>query len=553
MDMASLVAEPRTIGHTILDAGDRWSDRPAFALGARLASYAEFAQESVTQARALIAAGINQGDHVGILMPNSWHYAVLVGAINMVGATAVVLNARYRGEDLRYVVEHADIRILFTTGANRPHSDLRALLCGQFPELANWRKEELLDVAAAPLLRAVYQFDAPDEQAWPTERDFLLGADTVSDETLRQRIASVKSEEPALIIFSSGTTALPKACIISHRTLLDVAGAFAERLDLNRSDVFWDPLPFYHLSSHLPLNACRLVGAAYVCQSHFEAGSALAEMEARGATICYPAFPTLTAAMIDHPDFAKRDLSRLRMMLNIGAPEMLRKFAGAIPQATQIACFGLTEGGGISTLSSPSETLEQRVARAGRPLSVHQLRIVDPDTLADLPAGERGEILVKGAIFSGYYKDDEQNVRVFLPDGWLRTGDAGSIDNDGFLVYGGRIKDMLKIGGENVAAVEIESFLSRHPKVKMAQVISVPDDRLVEVAAAFIELRSGNSMTEAEVLGYCAGNIASYKIPRYVRFVSEWPMSTTKIQKFRLAEGFVPEGKLDVAAFLGRR
>ena len=203
-------------------------------------------------------------------------------------------------------------------------------------------------------------------------------------------------------------------------------------------------------------------------------------------------------------------------------------------------------------MSSPHDTLEQRVSSAGRPLRTHRVRIVDPETLAELPAGVRGEILIAGHIFSGYFKDRAQTKKTILSGDWLRTGDAGWVDEHGFLVYDGRLKDMLKIGGENVAAVEVESFLARHPKIKMVQVIPAPDDRLTEVVAAYIELKSGETMTEEEVAEYCVGRIASYKIPRYVRFVMDWPMSATKIQKFKLVESFVAEGKIDLAALAGK-
>ncbi|HKT84734.1 MAG TPA: AMP-binding protein [Novosphingobium sp.] len=548
-----LHARPNTIGHSILNAAQNWPDRPAFILGDRQASHGEFARETIACARNLLALGIQPGEHIGILMPNSWEYAVLAGAINMIGACAVVLNARYRGEDLQYVLRHAEITELFITGAARPHLDLRALLCSQFPELEKWRSGEELRVAEVPRLLSVFHFNAPDEQHWPTEAAFEKGGLAVTDEMLAERVAAVSPHDTAMIIFSSGTTAQPKACMISHGVVCEVAGAIAERMELVEDDVFWDPLPFYHLSSHLPLNACRQVGATFVCQSHFQAGPALEELERTGATICYSAFPALTAALIDHRDFKSRDLSKLRLMINIGAPDLLRKFAEAIPQAVQIGCYGLTESGGISTMSSPRDTLEQRVARVGRPLRSHRIRIVDPETLVELPAGEKGEIQIAGPLFSGYFMDEQQTAQTMLPDGWLRSGDTGWIDEDGQLAYGGRIKDMLKIGGENVAAVEVESYLSRHPKIKMAQIIGAPDDRLVEVVAAYIELKSGETMSEEEVIEYCAGNIASYKVPRYVRFVTEWPMSATKIQKFKLAESFVPEGKIDVAVAASRR
>lgn len=543
-----LEARPGTIGHSILEAARRFPGRTAFVFGDRKADYAEFAEQTIACARSLLGQGVGPGDHVGILMPNSWAYAILTGAINLIGACAVVLNARYRGEELSYVVRHADISVLFTTGGARPTLDLRALLCSQFPELARWRDGMPLSVASAPALRRVLHFEAPDEIAWPTEAHFHAAGQAISDKALARRVAAVSPDDTAMIIFSSGTTAQPKACMISHRVLGEVAGDIGERLELREEDVFWDPLPLYHLSSHLPLNACRRVGAAFVSQNRFEPGPALAEMERVRATIFYPAFPAVAAAVIDHPDFRTRDLSRLRLMVIIGAPELLRKFSAAIPQATQVSCYGLTESGGISTMSSPRDTLDQRIERTGRPLRHHQIRIADPETLVDRRTGERGEILIAGAIFSGYYKDAEQTSKVMLPGGWLRTGDLGWIDENGQVAFAGRHKDMLKIGGENVSAAEVENFLARHPKVKMAIVIPAPDPRLTEVVAAYLELKAGETMTDADVIEYCVGQIASFKVPRYVRFVNSWPMGATKVQKFKLVEAFVPEGRIDVDA-----
>jgi len=547
---AQIMPSAGTVGHAIVDAAHRWPGNTAFVFGDRQATYEQFAEETLACARKLFGLGIRRGDHVGILMPNCWDYVILSGALNLIGACAVVLNSRYRGEDLEHVVRHADVTTLFTTGLGRPHIDLRQLLTATFPELASWTKNEPLSVAKAPLLRKVFHFCAAEETAWPTEADFARYGDGADESELARCVQSVEPEDKALIIFSSGTTASPKACLVSHESVAKVATAIADRLELTEDDVFWNPLPLYHLSSHLPLNACRHVGAAFVSMSHFEPGAALAEMERARATICYPAFPALTASLIDHPDFATRDLTRLRLQITIGAPDLLRRFAAAIPAAKQVACYGLTECGGICTMSSPHDTLEQRVAKVGTPLPGFELRIANPDTLEDCAPGERGEILIRGPLFSGYYKDEAQTAKVMLPDGWLRSGDAGRIDEDGQLVYADRIKDMLKIGGENVAAAEVESFLAKHPKVKMAQVIAAPDDRLDEVVAAYIELGAGQTMTQDEVIEHCVGKIASYKIPRYVRFVSEWPMSATKIQKFRLSESFVPEGKIDVGAVL---
>lgn len=545
-----LTLRPGTIGHSIINAVRRWPDRTALVLEDRQSDHRDLSQQILGAAKNMLGLGIAPGEHVGILMPNCWDYVVLTGALNMIGAGAVVLNSRYRGEDLKYVLKQAQISHLFISGLGRPHVDLRGLLTTTFPTLETWSGDQPPALDECPKLRNIFHFQAPDERVFPTESHFEASGSQISHAELCDRAAAVEPEDIALIIFSSGTTAHPKACMISHRSVTHVAGAIAERLQLTPDDVFWDPLPLYHLSSHLPLNACRQTGATFVSQSHFEPAAALAELERVGATICYPAFPALTAGLIDHPDFRRRDLSRLRAQINIGAPEQLAKFAQALPHAKQISCYGLTECGGIATMSCLDDSSAQRVERAGLPLTGHSVRIIDPETLNVVPAGTRGEIAISGPIFSGYFDDDAQTKKVMLPDGWLRSGDLGWIDADGQLAYAGRIKDMLKIGGENVAAVEVESFLSGHPKIKMAQVIPAPDDRLVEVVAAFIELNSGETMSAEEVIEYCVGAIASYKIPRYVRFVRDWPMSTTKIQKFMLVDRFVPDGKIDVASFL---
>jgi acyl-CoA synthetase (AMP-forming)/AMP-acid ligase II len=284
---------------------------------------------------------------------------------------------------------------------------------------------------------------------------------------------------------------------------------------------------------------------------HFEPGAALSELVATKATIAYPAFATITAAMISHPDFSTRDLSRLRLILNVGPADLLLRFQSAFPKAIQISCYGLTECGGLSFYNELSETLEQRVTTSGRAIDGVEVRIAEAQSGAILRPGERGEIQLRGTtLFSGYYNGVAQTAEAMTKDGWLRTGDIGTLDADGRLSYVGRLKDMLRVGGENVAAAEIESYLLTHPAIKLAQVIGVPDERLDEVPAAFIELTTGARMEEIDVARYCAHRIANFKIPRYVRFVSEWPMSATKIQKFKLKSDFIADRKIDLASLL---
>ena len=314
-----------------------------------------------------------------------------------------------------------------------------------------------------------------------------------------------------------------------------------QRYFMDDTDRFWSPLPMFHMSSILPLAACIDAGAALLSMNHFDATTALDMLEHEKVSIAFPSFPTITNELISHPSFAKRDLSRLRRINNVAPIEMLRKFQNSFPQAVQTGAYGLTEACGVIAYNHPDESLETRLHSCGQPFEGIDIKIVDPETLQRVPSGERGEIWIKGyCVFSGYYKAPEKNAEAFHDD-WFRTGDLCSVDDDNRISFHGRIKDMLKVGGENVAAIEIESFLSGHPAVKLAQVIGVPDDHLLEVPAAYIELNDNQILTEESLIDWCKGEIASFKIPRHVRFVTEWPMSSTKVQKFRLLERFERE------------
>jgi acyl-CoA synthetase (AMP-forming)/AMP-acid ligase II len=275
--------------------------------------------------------------------------------------------------------------------------------------------------------------------------------------------------------------------------------------------------------------------------THFEPGAALRQMATEQATFAYPTFPTITQTLIHHPEYDRTDLSRVRAILDVGPPDTLREVQARWPQAVLLTSYGLTEGGGVVCFSHLEDSEDDRVTTAGRPFRGMEIRIADEETDDELPRGQVGQILVRGpGLFDGYHKDAERTAEV-MRGGWLHTGDLGVMDEDGRVAYAGRTKDMLKVGGENVAALEIEAFLNAHPAVKIAQVVGVPDAKYIEVPAAFVELAPGQEVTEQELADHCRGTIASYKVPRYVRFVQEWPMSTTKIQKHRLRESLLAE------------
>jgi fatty-acyl-CoA synthase len=349
----------------------------------------------------------------------------------------------------------------------------------------------------------------------------------------------LEPRDPAMIMYTSGTTSHPKGCLISHASLVRTARIFGEdRFPMRHRDRMWDPLPLFHMASILPFNACLTVGATYVGLEHFEPGAALRALA--GCTVAFAAFDLIWAAVLDHPNFASTNLSQLRLVNVNGVPERLRLFAARTPWMTLISPYGGTEGGGVMALSHLDDPLEHRVGSAGRPFDGMEARIMIGDEV--LPPGERGEICYRGpALFDGYYRDPEQTAAALDGDGFFHTGDLGMLDADGRLTFIGRLKDMLKVGGENVAAAEIEGYLAEHPAIAEVQVVAAPDERYQEVACAFVMLRPGHTLTHDELVAYCRDQIASYKIPRYLRVVDEWPMSGTKIQKFRLREAIATE------------
>lgn len=542
---ASVVAAgEKTSAQTLADTARDWPDATALLIDGTRLTWRALHEDALLWARGLVAAGVRPGAHVGILMPNSADYARLFYACGVIGATALTINARFKEEELAYAVRHSDIDVLFIGGHSLPHLDFRAMLTRIYPALAGWRGGPL-DLADAPCLRAIYAIADPRETDWPTEAAFLEAAAGVEASAIDRLSGQASPDDPALMMYSSGTTSHPKACLLTHRSLGMIGAAFAERFDLTADDRIINPLPMFHMSAMLPMAASRASGAALISTAHFEPGAILRLIEEERVTFGYLSFPTLVNQLIGHPDFAGCDHSTLRFLHCVGPARTMEKYRRAFPSAYYINAYGLTEATGVPCFTDPADPPEEALTVSGRPFAGITAKAVDPATLADLGPGERGEIWLSGwALFEGYFKDREATDRALI-DGWLRTGDMGHVRADGRVVYDGRLKDMLKIGGENVAALEIETWLCAHPDVQIAQVIGVPDDHLGEVAAAYVELAGNARLTPEDLVDYCVGQIASYKIPRYVRFVETWPMSTTKIQKFKLPRDFSEGEKID--------
>ena len=537
-----VVSDVYTLPDLLARAVNRDPDADAVVFPDQRVTYSQLFHRATNAARSLKALGVNSGDSVGILMSNCQEFVDLLLGSQFIGATPVPINARYKAKELAYVIDDAQLKVLMTTDRIIEHVDFVSLLQEAFPDITNQKNPESLSLTTAENLKSIVLFGGRSPDGMIGQGRFETIKDKVSEETIEISRSRLKIRDIAMMMYTSGTTANPKGCPITHEALVRPAmEAGRTRFNMTADDRMWDPLPMFHMSFVLPLIGCIDAGAALLTMEYFEPATALAYMKSENATLNFASFPTIMEALLNHKDYDAEGLE-IRIVNNVGPADLLVSMQKRMPKATQISAYGLTECGGVVSFGHIEDSLEKRTETSGRLFRGIEAQIRDPETDEILGSDQQGEILIRGyCVFEGYHNAPEKNEEAFTSDGWFRTGDLCSLDDEGRVTYHGRIKDMLKVGGENVAAVEIEGFLSHHPAIQLAQVVSAPDNKYVEVPAAFIQLKEGMSATEEEIIDFCKGQLSSFKIPRHVRFVTEWPMSATKIQKIRLREQIAAE------------
>jgi fatty-acyl-CoA synthase len=521
--------ECTTCGDLLDRAADRHPDSEIVFPGER-ASYREVAERADRFARALIALGVRAGEGVGLLLVPDIDHVAIMSAVAKIGAVCVPINARFKERELGYVLRDSDMRAL--------------LLSGRSGELLDYPAMVTPALAGAPQLRDVVVLggEPPPPGMTPGER-FVAGAERVASAEVALRQGRVRLRDPAYIMYTSGTESHPKGCLLSHEALVRNATAIAvTRFQMTSEDRFWDPLPMFHTGGIVLFMACLATGTTFVHTGFFDPAVAVEQLTGERITVAHPAFETIWLAVLNHPSFAGADVSSLRAILNVGVPERLREMHARTPHARPFCSFGATEASSHLALSLPDDDPEMAFTTGGHPMPGMEVRIIDPETGEQEPPGREGEVIYRGPhLFDGYHNAPELNAEVFDEDGWFHSKDVGVLDADGRLTFRSRLKDMLKVGGENVAAAEIESCIAEHPAVQIVQVVSAPDARYVEVACAYVQRNPGHEATEEDIIATCHGRIASFKVPRYVRFVEEWPMSGTKIRKFELRERIAAE------------
>jgi acyl-CoA synthetase (AMP-forming)/AMP-acid ligase II len=498
-----------TIPAMLRDAASRFPDAEAVVDGDRRITYAQLSNAVTDAARALVAAGIENGDRVAIWAPNSYEWIVAALAITTAGGVLVPVNTRFKGTEAAYVLSRSNARVLFT---------VRGFLDTDYPAL-------IADVSLPALEHTILLAGEPDNTtiAWST---FL---DRGGKEDVDARIASICSDDPSDVLFTSGTTGSPKGVVMAHGQTLRAFLDWCDWSGLRAGDRYLIVNPFFHQFGYKAgVLASLMRGATIYPLAVFDPATVL-ELVERDRITVLPGAPTLYQSLLDHPDHTKRDITSLRLAVTGAADipvELVRRVREELPFERILTGYGLTETGTV-TGSRDDGDFEHVAKTVGVPLSGFEVRTVDRDG-NDTAPGEPGEVVVRGeCVMRGYLDDPEATAAAIDAGGWLHTGDLGTFDPDGSLRIVGRIKDMFIVGGFNAYPAEIENLLLRHPRIAQAAVIGVPDARMGEVGMAFLVLEPGPPLEPGDVIEWSREQMANYKVPRAVEFVEALPLNAT--------------------------
>jgi fatty-acyl-CoA synthase len=534
--------EGKTIGQVVAETARRnpQSDAMVFCDSGYRISWADFATEIDRAARGLLALGIKPGQHVAVWATNVPEWVILQFATARIGAVLVTINPSYRPFELKYVLEQSDAVALFLVRSFKS-SDYFEMLGEVCPEF-NQACDGSHSCADFPKLRRFVTID-PDAPAGAiTWQAMLDGGDEIDAKQLDEIADSLKPSDAINIQYTSGTTGFPKAATLSHRNLLLNTFYSGACQRMSADDRICIPVPFYHCFGCVLGTLCAAVyGAAMIVPGeYFDPEKTLAAIEAEKATVIY-GVPTMFIAQLEHPSFAERDLSSLRTGIMAGSPcpiEVMRKVVDVMGAREITIGYGQTEASPIVTQTRTDDPLNLRVETVGRPIPDIEVKVIDPATGKTLGDNEQGELCSRGhVVMIGYYKQPDATAEAIDADGWLHSGDLAVRLPNGYYRITGRIKDMVIRGGENIYPREIEEFLFTHPAIEQSAVVGLPDGKYGEELCAWIKLKSGAALTADQLRDFCRGQLARFKVPRYVEFVDSFPQTVTgKIQKFKIRE-----------------
>jgi fatty-acyl-CoA synthase len=523
-----------TIGGNLRGTVARWAERLALLSRHQNVrwTYAELGEKVDRLACGLLRTGIGRGDRVGIWAPNCAEWVLVQYATASIGAVLVNINPAYRSHELSYVLKQSGVKLLVSA---------QTFKTGDHRSMVGEVRAECPDLEQAVFLESA---------EW-----VQLAEGELAPQALQTAAASLSFDDPINIQYTSGTTGFPKGATLSHHNILNNGFLVGELLGYTKADRVCIPVPFYHCFGMVMGNlASTSHGACMVIPApSFDPEQTLSAVAAERCTSLY-GVPTMFIAELEHPRFSEFDLRSLRTGIMAGSPcptEVMRRVVSEMHMGEVSICYGMTETSPVSTQTRRDDDLDRRVATVGRPGPHVEVKIVDPAGLT-VPFGEPGEFCTRGySVMLGYWDDPERTAEAIDAERWMHTGDLATMDERGYCKIVGRIKDMVIRGGENVYPREIEEFLYSHPDIADVQVIGVPDARYGEELCAWVRLRDGATLTDEQLREYCREKLAHHKVPRYVLFVSEFPMTVTgKVQKFVMRKDSIELLGLQQAALI---
>ncbi|MCY7844594.1 AMP-binding protein [Bacillus haynesii] len=502
-------------------------------------TYRQFDQLCRKVAKGLMALGIDKGEHVAIWASNTPEWLTTQFASAKTGAVLVTVNTNYQLSELEYVLKQSDATTLILMESYRGTSYID-ILYKLIPELKESEPGKLASERLPFLKNIILMGDKrhPGMYLWD---DLLKLSGSVSEKALDRRMERLEEHDVINMQYTSGTTGFPKGVMLTHSNLANNAANIAECMNLSKKDRMCIPVPFFHCFGCVLGNlACVTAGATMVPVQEFSPKEVLSAVETEKCTALH-GVPTMFIAELNDQDFASYDLSSLRTGIMAGSNcpiEVMKKVIDNMGMSEITIAYGQTEASPVITQTRANDSLKRRVETVGRALPNVEVKITEPGTNQEVARGVQGELCTRGYhVMKGYYKNPEATAAVIDEEGFLHTGDLAIMDEEGYCRITGRLKDMIIRGGENIYPREIEEFLYKHPNILDVQIVGVPDETFGEEVSAWIKLKSGVSMTAEELKAYCKGKIARYKIPRYIAFVEEFPMTASgKVQKFKLRE-----------------
>ncbi|MEK6288973.1 MAG: AMP-binding protein [Acidobacteriota bacterium] len=527
---------------------------PEIGLDLRL-TYRQYQKEVHQLSKGLLALGIPKGEHVAVWAANVPEWVMLEIALAKIGAVLVTVNTNYRWAEIEYVLRQGDVTTLFMIEEFRGNSYVDSLfrIAPELNSLTDPTRERLHS-AALPELKRVILIGSQEKPGMMLYSQVAPLGEHIPDELLRRRQSSLDTHDVIQMQYTSGTTGFPKGVMLTHHGILNQTHVSCAIGDLRPNERYVTAMPYFHIAGSVGAILFSLyLGCTLIPLISFDPEKELKLLDGEKATLSFNV-PTMLVAMLNHPRFlaGEFDLSSLREIIT-GAtpvPVVLMEDVKARMGADCTIVFGLTESSGTLTETIQTDSFELKSSTVGIPHPHMDIKIADPATGEPVQFGESGELMARGfLVMKGYYNMPDKTAETIDVDGWLRTGDLATMNSAGYVNIVGRVKDMIIRGGENIYPAEIEAFLMRHPKIAEAQVVGVPDSFMGEEVAALLRLKGDETADEAEIIAYCRDGISRHKVPKYVQFVTSFPLTASgKVKKFELKEQLIKELGLEEVA-----